>query len=87
MASNDPAAAYDRNPNSIKVQSITQNLPKDPAYLSTPECMGGEAGIMLTGVPLFNAFDAGLRDALAHELQDSCDRAIRRVRGSTITMG
>jgi hypothetical protein len=35
--------------------------------------MGGEVGVMLSGVPLFNAFDAGLRDALAHELQDSCD--------------
>jgi hypothetical protein len=35
--------------------------------------MGGEVGIMLSGVPLFNAFDAGLRDAPAHELQDSCD--------------
>jgi hypothetical protein len=34
--------------------------------------MGGEVGIMLTGVPLFNGFDAGLRDAAAHEVQDSC---------------
>jgi hypothetical protein len=35
--------------------------------------MGGEVGVMSDGVPLFNAFDAGLRDAPAHELQDSCD--------------
>ncbi len=35
--------------------------------------MGMEAGIMLTGVPLFNGFDAGLRDAAAHELQDHCN--------------
>jgi hypothetical protein len=34
--------------------------------------MGGEVGIMSDGVALFNAFDAGLRDAPAHELQDSC---------------
>lgn len=73
VASSDPAAAYDKNPNTISAQSLTQSLPKEPTYLSTPNCMGGEAGIMLTGVPLFNAFDAGLRDALAHELQDSCD--------------
>lgn len=73
VASSDPAAAYDKNPNTISAQTIRQALPADPAYLSTPNCMGGEAGIMLTGVPLFNAFDAGLRDAPAHELQDSCD--------------
>ena len=34
--------------------------------------MGMEVGIMNTGVPLLNSFDAGLRDAAAHELQDSC---------------
>jgi hypothetical protein len=27
---------------------------------------------MLSGVPLFNGFDADLRDAAAHEVQDSC---------------
>lgn len=73
VASNDPAAAYDKNPNTIAAQSITQSLPANPVYLDTPNCMGGEVGIMLTGVPLFNGFDAGLRDAAAHELQDSCD--------------
>jgi hypothetical protein len=35
--------------------------------------MGGEAGIMLSGSALFNAFDAGGRDAGAWEVQDSCD--------------
>lgn len=73
VSSNDPAAAYDRNPNTISAQSITQSLPANPVYLNTPNCMGGEVGIMLSGVPLFNGFDAGLRDAVAHELQDSCD--------------
>ena len=28
---------------------------------------------MLTGVPLFNGFDAKMRDAAAHEVQDSCN--------------
>ena len=28
---------------------------------------------MLNGVVLYNGFDAGGRDAVAHELQDSCD--------------
>lgn len=73
VAQNDAAAAYDRNPNTISAQKIMQKLPIDPVYSQTPYCMGGEVGIMLTGVPLFNAFDAGLRDAPAHELQDRCD--------------
>ncbi len=73
VAKSDPAAMYDPNPNTISAQSITQKVPSNPVYSETPYCMGGEVGIMLTGVPLFNAFDAGLRDAPAHELQDSCD--------------
>ncbi len=69
----DPAAQYDRNPNSISAQTLLKNLPANPVYSETPYCMGGEVGVMLTGVPLFNAFDAGLRDAAAHEVQDGCD--------------
>lgn len=73
VASTDDAHAYDPNPNTISAQNITKILPANPVYSDTPYCMGGEVGIMLTGVPLFNAFDAGLRDAPAHELQDSCN--------------
>lgn len=73
VAQTDLAYAIDANPNSISEQSISQQLPAHPVYSDTPYCMGGEVGIMLSGVPLFNAFDAGLRDAPAHELQDSCD--------------
>lgn len=73
VASSDDAHAYDPNPNTISAQSLKESLPASPAYSSTPYCMGGEVGIMLSGVALFNAFDAGLRDAPAHELQDSCD--------------
>jgi hypothetical protein len=69
---NDPASAFDRNPNSIRVQTMQETLPADPAYTDPPFCMGMEAGIMLDGVPLFNGFDAGLRDAAAHEVQDAC---------------
>lgn len=68
----DPAYTYDRNPNSIAAQALHDTLPLNPAYSDTPYCMGGEAGVMLTGVYLFNGFDAGMRDAAAHELQDSC---------------
>lgn len=72
IASSDPAYVYDRNPNTIKAQSLTYALNANPAY-GSPNCMGGEVGVMLTGVALFNAFDAGGRDAGAWEVQDSCN--------------
>ena len=73
VSSADPAYAYDRNPNSIKSQSLTYNLAANPAYSSSANCMGGEVGVLLTGVALFNAFDAGGRDAGAWEIQDACE--------------
>ncbi len=73
VASNDPAHAYDSNPNTIKEQQLTYNLNAGPGMSNTPNCMEGEAGVMLTGVALFNAFDAGGRDAGAWEVQDNCD--------------
>ncbi len=72
IAQADPAYAYDRNPNSIASQTLTYALNAQPQY-GQPNCMGGEVGVMLTGVALFNAFDAGGRDAGAWEVQDSCD--------------
>jgi hypothetical protein len=71
IASTDPAYAYDRNPNTIKGQTFTYTLNTNPTY-GDPQCIGGEVGIMLTGVALFSAFDAGGRDAGAWEVQDSC---------------
>lgn len=71
IMSSDAAYAYDRNPNTIKSQSLTYSLSAAPAY-GNPNCMGGQVGVMLTGVALFNAFDAGGRDAGAWEVQDSC---------------
>ncbi|HWB39181.1 MAG TPA: YHYH protein [Candidatus Saccharimonadales bacterium] len=71
IANTDPAYAYDRNPNTIKGQTLTFALPANPTY-GDPSCMGGQSGIMLTGVALFNAFDAGGRDAGAWEVQDKC---------------
>ena len=49
-----------------------ETLPAHPVYNNTPRCMGMEVGYMLSGVALFNGFDATLRDAAAHEAQDSC---------------
>jgi len=72
IQSADPAARYDRNPNHITAQSLSDTLPASPVYSETPFCMGMEVGMMLSGVPLLNGFDAGLRDAAAHEVQDSC---------------
>jgi len=73
IARSDPAYNFDHNPNSISVQDIRKSLPRHPVYNNTPSCMGGEVGMMLNGVLLFNGFDAELRDAAAHEVQDSCN--------------
>lgn len=72
ISSSDAVSKYDMNPNSISLQSFNDNLPANPAYSKTPYCIRGEVGIMLSGVPLFDGFDAELRDAQAHEAQDSC---------------
>jgi hypothetical protein len=68
----DPAYAYDRNPNKIAAQNLTYSIAAKPSQLASPACMGGEVGVMTTGVALFNGFDAGGRDAGAWEIQDSC---------------
>lgn len=73
ISPSDDAYTYDRNPNSISEQSITLTLPANPTIASQPNCIGGEVGIMLSGVVLFNAFDALGRDAQVHEVQDECD--------------
>ncbi len=73
ISSDDPAYQFDRNPNSIKTQSLSFKFPAAPQILPSPACIGGEVGIMTSGVMLFDAFDALLRDAVAREVQDSCD--------------
>lgn len=72
VAADDPAAAYDRNPNSISAQSLSFSVPIAPAVAAAPSCIGGEVGVAVNGVPIFNAFDAGGRDAGAWEVQDVC---------------
>lgn len=72
VAATDPAYQYDRNPNTITQQAFTFALSARPTYSSTPQCMGGTVGVVLTGVVLNNGFDAGGRDAGAWEVQDSC---------------
>jgi len=72
VANSDPARVFDANPNTITAQDLDYVLDAAPTP-SEPTCMGGESGIMLTGVALFNGFDAGGRDAGAWEVQDDCD--------------
>jgi hypothetical protein len=72
VADDDPAASYDRNPNSITTQTLSFSIPVGPVVADTATCIGGEVGVAVNGVPIFNAFDAGGRDAGAWEVQDTC---------------
>jgi hypothetical protein len=73
IASTDPAFAYDRNPNTIRPQSLTYTLPANPTLASTPSCANmGPVGVLADGVVLYNALDGEGRDAVAHEVLDGC---------------
>lgn len=70
---NDSAFRYDRNPNPILAQNILLTLPANPQLTSAPSCVGmGMIGFTISGGAIFNALDAGGRDAVAHEIQDHC---------------
>ena len=69
----DDAYQVDRNPNRISSYTLAANLPKKPKYHAAPSCVGGQVGVMNNGVELFSAVDAQDQDAVAHEVQDSCD--------------
>jgi hypothetical protein len=74
VASDDDAFQFDPNPNSIRAQSVSVTLPASPKVAAEPSCTaGGAIGIMLSGVQIFNALDAGGRDAVAYEVQDHCN--------------
>lgn len=69
----DTAYQYDRNPNSIKKQTVKLRLKANPKIASRPSCLPmGMIGVSLTGAAIFNALDAPGRDAVAHEIQDAC---------------
>jgi hypothetical protein len=72
ISSTDDAYRYDRNPNSITTQTVSVNLPATPTVTATATCVGGEVGYSLEGIPIFDGFDAGGRDAVAWEIQDEC---------------
>src|SRR5215208_2814893 len=72
IGASDDAYQYDRNPNSIRAQSVSLTLPK-ARRASRPSCLnGGTVGYATNGVAIFNALDAENRDAVAHEIQDDC---------------
>lgn len=68
----DDAYQVDRNPNRISSYTLSASLAAAPRYHKNPGCVGGQVGFMTSGVELFSAVDAEDRDAVAHEVQDSC---------------
>ena len=74
ISSTDPAYQIDRNPNSIKQQDVSINLPLNPSFATSPSCVPmGMIGVATNGVAIYNALDDAGRDAVAHEVQDLCD--------------
>jgi hypothetical protein len=72
VTSSDPAYQYDRNPNRINAYTLRAELPANPETKTEPSCVGGTIGVSTLGVPIYSAFDAGGRDAVAWEVQDKC---------------
>ncbi len=71
ISPDDDAYAYDRNPNTIRSQSVSLTLPVRPNVATRASCLPmGLIGVALNGVAIFNALDDSHRDAVAHETQD-----------------
>ena len=74
ISTRDPAYQYDTNPNSIKAQDLSFEIPAVPVRADKPGCLPmGMIGFTITGVAIYNALDDAGRDAAAHEVQDLCD--------------
>ncbi len=68
------AYQYDRNPSSIRSQTIRYSIPGNPGIAEEPTCLPmGTIGIAFTGGAFFNALDAERRDAVANEIFDACE--------------
>lgn len=69
----DPAWQIDHNPNAIAPQSIKIGIPTAPVFADQVSCVPmGPVAVMLDGVVMYNALDDMSRDAVAHEVQDTC---------------
>ena len=74
ISASDPAYQYDRNPNTVQATRVTVSVPRSPTPAAKPSCLPmGAIGYATNGVAIFNALDGENRDAVAHEIQDSCD--------------
>lgn len=73
ISQTDPAYAFDHNPNSITTQSFSYTLLTHPSMADSPSCVPmGIIGVTLNGVAIYSAVDGVGRDAVAHEVQDTC---------------
>ena len=64
---------YDHNPNAIEEQDVLASFPALPEFADQPSCLSmGPIGVMLSGASIFNSLDDAGKDAVAHEIQDSC---------------
>jgi hypothetical protein len=73
IVASDPAYEYDRNPNKIEAHAESLTLPLNPSAASSPQCVApGTIGVTLTGVAIYDGFDAAGYDAVAREEQDAC---------------
>ncbi len=73
ISPNDPAYAFDRNPNTITSEEYQVDLPAMPEVADNPSCVPmGRIGVLRTGGYFFNALDVRGEDAVAYEIQDSC---------------
>ena len=74
IAADDPAFAYDRNPNSIAETNTSVTLPVSPATATTPACLPKAGiGVLKNGVAIFAPVDERNRDAVVYETLDECD--------------
>lgn len=73
VSSKDDAYSYDRNPNTITRKEYQLNLPALPQIANEPSCLPmGKIGVLINGGYFFNALDEKGEDAVAHEIQDTC---------------
>jgi hypothetical protein len=72
IAPSDPVYRYDTNPNAITQVALGYVLPVSPLP-DAPTCIPmGPIGLLRNGVPIFAPVDEEGRDAVAWEVQDTC---------------